>query len=201
MLGFTDLFDVTGDEKYKKAAFNLCRSSLTFQKDSGRFVTSRSDESTHLHPHAYSAEGLLYAGVYFKKEEFIDSAVKAVEWALDSQLADGGIPKKFENGNFIPFYRSDILAQMLRLGVLLRGLRKLDMKYDVHLEKLYKKLLSFQYLGPGEQSGGFFYGTSLDGVERAHLNSWCTMFAFQAMIMYEDIYLTNSKIEKVEYFI
>lgn len=192
-MAFTDLFEVTGDAIYKETALNLCGASLSFQEASGRFITSRSEGSTHLHPHSYSAEGLLYAGAYFDKEEFIESAERAVKWALDSQMPDGGLPKKYDGKEFIPFYRSDILAQMLRLGTILRDEGRLGPGYDPVLEKLKDKLVSFQYSGEGDQSGGFFYGTDLEGTTRQHINSWCTMFALQALIMYDE-FSTNDKI-------
>ena len=200
-MGFTDLFDVVGDELYKKAAIKLCRASLAFQEESGRFITSRTDGSTHLHPHSYSAEGLLYAGRYFGEVEFIDSAERAVRWALDNQTQDGGIPKKYDGKNFIPFYRSDILAQILRLGTILCGVGKLSDEYELSLERLKDKLISFQYSGDESQSGGFLYGTDLEGTERQHLNSWCTMFALQALMVYEEFLESDKKINKIEYFV
>jgi len=185
-LGLTDLYDVTKDDSYKDVVLDLCRASMTFQDPTGRFITSREDKSTHLHPHAYSAEGLLYAGMYFNKDEFISSAEKAVMWALDNQYEDGGIPKKFVNSGFIELYRSDVLAQILRLAVILKGLGRLDQKHAAMMEKLKNKLLNFQHDSDDLQAGGFYYGFTLDGVKKKHINSWCSMFALQALIMYDE---------------
>ena len=184
-LGFTDLFDVTGEEKYKEIVLRLCRKCITFQEGSGRFITSRADNTTHLHPHCYSAEGLMYAGAYFGEDEFIESATHATTWIFDNQLPDGGIPKKFTGKEFMNYYRSDILAQSLRLGLLMGVMDKIDETYFTYFDDLRKKLIDFQYMEENDQAGGFFYGTTLDGSEKQHLNSWCTMFAVQALIMYD----------------
>ena len=77
-----DLFNVTGEVKYKKASISLCEKILEFQESAGRFVTSRKDNSTHMHPHAYSAEGLLYTGYYLDREDFIEAALKAVKMVV-----------------------------------------------------------------------------------------------------------------------
>jgi len=185
-LGFGDLFGVTGDLQYERVVKDLLRHSLRYQEASGRFVTDRADNSTHLHPHLYSAEGLLYAGISSGEKDFVSSAAKAVKWALDSAREDGGVPKKFDGKDFSPFYRSDILAQALRLGSWLYGLDMLGEEYAPALKKLRRKLVSFQYRGSGSQDGGFYYGYGLDGAKKEHLNSWCTMFAVQALMMYDE---------------
>jgi len=200
-LGFTDLYDVTKDNVYRDAVLTLCRKSLDFQEPDGRFITSRADNSTHLHPHAYSAEGLLYAGMYFKRDEFILAAVKAVKWALDNQCRDGGIPKKFDGEKFITHYRVDILAQILRLGVILDGIGQLDKSYIDGLKELRSRLLTFQHLQEGLQKGGFYYGFTLEGEKRNHINSWCSMFAIQALIMFEKMDSENVDINSLRCFV
>lgn len=185
-LGFIDLFDLTKDYRYKEAAIGVLEKAVGFQdKDSGRFVTSRLDMTTHLHPHSYSAEGLLYGGFYFNREDFIASAVKAVKWALDNMRADGGICKKYDKNRFIKLYRADVLAQILRLGSVMLKENVLDKEYLASLKKLRSKLLTFQYNLETNQKGGFYYGYTLDGEKKNHLNSWCTMFALQALLMFE----------------
>jgi hypothetical protein len=186
-LGFIDLYDVTKDGKYKNIVISLCEGALKFQDDSGRFITNCGDNSTHLHPHLYSAEGLLYAGDYFGMERFIDSARKAVNWVLSSIKDDGGVPKKFTGTEFVPYYRSDILAQTLRLGSIFFGMGKSGEGGQEVLSKLRKCLVRFQYNRGNRQDGGFYYGFTLDGNKKDHLNSWCTMFALQALMTYDEI--------------
>lgn len=201
VLGLTSFHDITHDEAYKDAALTLCEKCLAFQESSGRFITSTADNSTHLHPHAYSAEGLLYAGMYFGREDFIRASEKAVLWALEGQCRDGNIPKAFDGKRFIAYYRTDILAQILRLGVILRAMGRLDGDFSRSLRRLRNRLLTFQYLGNDSQKGGFYYGFTLDGQRKKHINSWCSMFALQALIMYEELYGKNKNIIGSWYFI
>lgn len=184
-LGLIDLFEVTDNAAYRDAALRLSEGALKFQDKSGRFVTSRKDNSTHLHPHSYSAEGLLYAGLFFNRKDFIRSAADAVKWALDGQMPGGEIPKFFDGGKFVPYARTDIMAQTLRLATVVSGLGLLGGDYNVRTARLREKLLEFQYSGSDRQKGGFYYGFTLKGEKPAHLNSWCSMFALQALIMSE----------------
>ena len=51
------------------------------------------------------------------------------------------------------------------------------------MDKLKKRLIKFQNLNK-EQKGGFRYGYDDQGNKYEHINSWCTMFALQALILY-----------------
>src|SRR3989344_2188303 len=104
-------------KEYKEAARKLCDKILEFQKEDGRFITFR-EGNTHLHPHVYSAEGLLFTGLYFKDERYIKAALKATEWLLNNQMENGGLPSLYIKGRFVKFERSDILAQTLRLATI-----------------------------------------------------------------------------------
>ncbi len=200
-LGFIDLFDATGISTYGDVAYDLCKWSMEQQDFSGRFITSRADSSTHLHPHCYTAAGLLYAGLYFGDEGFTRSAVKAMKWALDNVRLDGGIPKMYDGRQFNRNCRTDIMAQVLRLGVILYHKGRLEEAYRRKLDALRKALLRQQYLGDDSQKGGFFYGATLDGIKKKHINSWCSMFALQALIMYQEYLVENREIEKLELFV
>ena len=175
-IGLLDLYNATKDEAFKESAIKICNSSLTFQ-EKGRFVTQQNERSTHMHPHCYSAEGLLYAGSMLGENKFIRAAADATKWALENQLPTGGVPCKFAGG-FNTNERSDTLAQVLRLSMYLKNIGLVD--YDKEIENLKARLLQFQKNG-GDHHGGFFYGTELDGTKRNHINSWCSMFAIQAL--------------------
>ncbi len=200
-LGLVDMFDVTGDDKYEKAAITLCENALGFQEKSGRFITSKAEGSTHLHPHSYSAEGLLYTGLFFGRKDLVEAAARAVRWALDRQTPDGGIFKKYSGDTFVRFYRTDTLAQILRLGVILYNLGVLEKSYLPRLSLLRNILLSFQHSGGDVQKGGFYYGFKLTGERPAHINSWCSMFALQALTMYDELIGGDGRIKKLERFI
>src|SRR3972149_4389947 len=61
-MGMTDLYRIKRNNKYRDASVRLCEYAVTTQEESGRFVTNKTDKTTHLHPHCYAAEGLWYTG-------------------------------------------------------------------------------------------------------------------------------------------
>jgi len=196
VIGFVDLYETTKDEKFKEIAMKICDNAFTYQESDGRFVTFRDSKNTHMHPHCYSAEGLLYAGIKLNVTRYVESAKKAIIWALDNQLESGGVSPLYvkDNYKFIRNERTDTLAQVLRLGSLLIKYNNLDGKYINNLEKLKERLLSFQEK-EGQQKGGFKYGFDENGKKLDHLNSWCSMFAVQALILYQRINNKNQDIE------
>ena len=181
-LGLLNMHDITKKDTYKGSAIKACDSALNFQKDDRRFVTSRKDSTTHQHPHCYSAEGLLYCGLKLGIKKYVDSAIKAIGWSLNSQLENGGIPQIYEqkSGKFVEYERTDILSQVLRLGLLAKSCCNREAANIEKLEKLKNRLLSFQNL-EGAQKGGIFYGSEYDGKKCKDLNAWCSMFALQAL--------------------
>ncbi len=179
-IGLLDIAAITENGDFAGKAGQLCENAVELQHKSGRFITSKSDNSTHLHPHCYSAEGLLYAGIKLKEEKFVAAAEKATEWALLNQASNGGV-NAFFGGKWNSSQRSDVIAQVLRLAAALKSIGRLQSIADEKIGALCKRLLSFQNMKAGEQQGGFFYGQELDGGNKNCLNSWCTMFAAQAM--------------------
>lgn len=168
---------LTGDKEYGKVAQRVCEASLKFQHPDGRFVTHGKD--THLHPHCYSAEGLLYTGIKMDRPDFVEAAKNAANWAVSSQKESGGIPFLFENGCFVRHERTDILAQVLRLSSVFGQMKKLSVGRE-SIERLRNRLVEFQ-VKEGVQAGGIKFGFDFDGTMKSHLNSWCTMFSMQAL--------------------
>lgn len=202
-LGLLKLYGITKDEKYREATIKLCNNSLKFQEDNGRFISYKEEKDTHLHPHCYSAEGLLYSGLYFNDDSYLKGAEKAVKWALDIQMDNGGIPSMYIKNDPIKYERSDVLAQVLRLGVIMTDLGMIDKKYIKNLDKLEKRLLSFKYNSKDIRSnGGFLYGYDIDyrnNLEinkKNHLNTWCTMFALQSLVFYKGYLEENFHFDK-----
>ncbi len=187
-LGMADLFEITNKIKYKEAAIKICEFALTKQDESGRFITDDITQTTHLHPHSYTIEGLIYAGATFKIQKFITQAEKAVKWMFKyvdkAGLNDIYDPK---SAKFGLFQRSDILAQALRIGLI----------FNQDKASLLKtRLENYQYLKENsQQSGGFVYN-----LQGRHLNSWCSMFALQALAL-ERGYSLIGRNKKVELFI
>ncbi len=181
-LGLLSIYDTTKKDAYKNSAIKACDSALKFQKEDGRFVTSRKDSTTHQHPHCYSAEGLLYCGLKLGIKKYIDSAIRAIKWSLNSQLENGGMPQIYEQNpaRFVEYERTDILSQVLRLGLLANSCCNPETASIKKLERLKNRLLSFQN-PDGPQKGGIFYGSEYDGKRYKDLNAWCSMFALQAL--------------------
>ncbi|MCX5749788.1 MAG: UDP-N-acetylglucosamine 2-epimerase [Candidatus Saganbacteria bacterium] len=185
----------TGNSLAMKMAVSLCDNAVEDQDASGRFFTNMSErgtsKSTQLHPHCYTAEGLLYAALHLKKtdprktERYMGSAVRAVKWIFDIQnQTTGGIPQAFSECGVSYSERSDTLAQALRLACLI-NLHQPHTIDENRIHLLANKLLLF-YNNSGNRriKGGFVYGFGAKGEEINHCNSWCTMFAMQALHLY-----------------
>ena len=185
-LGLLALFGLTKDKTYKEAAEGICDWALSLQKSDGRFVTFKDTSDTHLHPHCYAAEGLYYAGKFLGKDNYLQAAKKAAEWALSGQMKNGGIPSMFyQKSGWGRWERTDELAQVLRIGVLSNGATK------EKLSKLVKRILTFQSKSKDKHlNGGMKYGYE-EGKKLSHVNPHCTVFTLQALLFYQD-YLSGS---------
>ncbi len=184
LMGLNLLHALTGNEKYLEYAVRLAKRSVQDQTKDGRFVTQTNEKSTHLHPHSYTLEGLLYFALLQNNQNLIEVVQKGFEWALNSQLSDGGIHCFYKNGSFLPYVRVDVLAQTLRLSAIMLKQVPACHKFRLKLDRLKDKLLAYQ-LHEGPQKGGFFYGQNEKSIINRHLNAWVTMFAAQALWLYE----------------
>ncbi|MBI5061129.1 MAG: hypothetical protein HZB67_02345 [Candidatus Aenigmarchaeota archaeon] len=194
-LGLLEAAKILGRSKYAKAAEELCNKAIKFQDPSGRFVfdTLSDAKATHLHPHAYACEGLVYADKFLGRQRFMDNVERAVKWSLDQQMSDGGLPTLCSPTSSDKSQRTDILSQHVRLGVLMLQEGRLA-GYSERINALLKRLMSFQN-NSGKQAGGFFYGYE-NGKKMNHINSWCSMFALQAVR-----YGEHGKKVKIDYFV
>jgi uncharacterized protein YyaL (SSP411 family) len=183
-IGLAYLFSLTNRAVYRKSAIKICDWSLSFQCPDGRFVTNRQSNETHLHPHCYSAEGLLIWGLILGKKRYIASAASALRFVKRHQLRSGGIPRTYRNEEPSSNESVDILSQAIRLWVLLsRATQRIDGKSA--LKKAVERLAGFSSPRRDKRSrGGFVYGHTDEGVFVDHVNSWGTMFAIQALSMY-----------------
>lgn len=203
-LGLLNFYSVLKDSEIKEdkelasqcknAAIKVCKWAFASQEIDGRFISF--EKKTDAHPHLYAAEGLLFAGLFLKKEgdntlsdEFIQGAVKAITWILDNQLPGGGIARLYDGKEFNRYERADVLAQSLRLGLLAVHYGFLDKSYLKDLEVLADHLQSVYQDRTKEkkQRGGFQYGFRVNGIREKDPNSWCTMFAIQALAMLQKI--------------
>ena len=197
-IGLIKLAEITGDENYIAVVKKATNALLKFQKNDGRFITDVKDESTNLHPHCYSIEGLSYVGTKLKDENLMERLSKSVKWIFDNQSDEFSIPQVFSNRGVVKYERSDITAQAIRLGSFFVQNNYLDAEYMKNIDTAEARLLSFQNANNG-QIGGFFYGFDENGNKLPHLNSWCTMFSIQAMDFYQK--LKNNQLIKLDLII
>jgi hypothetical protein len=198
-LGLLDLGRLTGRAKYIHAAQRVCDWAVKGQTSSGRFICYEEDGSTHLHPHLYSAEGLLCAGLTLGRRDYLRSAARAVSWALGQVKTNGGLPCRVGARTVINANeRSDTLAQTLRLGAACVSLELLTASETAKLSLLERRLLSYQRL-KSPQKGGFYYGREMNGEGRDHVNFWCTAFALQGLAFREDV--SRGRSVRCEFFV
>lgn len=123
-----------------------------------------------LHPTLYFAEGLLLAD-----PARADAIATLLTRCLALQNADGSLPES-ESGSKLK--RSDIIAQALRVGLLLRQRGIVDSPSDHSLD-----LLAAALLGRVADDGSIVFDPAAPTREP---NVWCAMFAEQALRWYAD---------------
>ena len=201
-LFFIDYYRLTNRQSAKETAIRLLDRILETQEKDGRFVTHRKNDSTHLHPHCYTLEGLIYGHVFLGKKSYGRAVQKGFKWVLRAVSEDGSVSAVYEKGRFAFHERSDIIAQVLRIGSILYGLNgRQSHGPDRHfLKRIYDHLLLFQFTENGSQNGGILYGSDTDGRNRNHLNAWSSMFALQSAWMY-NAFVLNKKPVDLESFV
>lgn len=183
-VGLLNLFELTKDVTYKESVIKVCDWSLKLQNSCGRFITNRESRDTHLHPHCYSAEGLLCAGLFLRNKRYVESVALALSWVFQHLLPTDGVPRSYRCGRFSQDESVDIQSQTIRLWLLLSRLKKIS-KEEGALAKAVTRLCHFQSSSKDKHScGGFLYGHTDEGVQVSHVSSWGTMFAIQALSMY-----------------
>ncbi|HSB13922.1 MAG TPA: hypothetical protein VLE22_05650 [Bryobacteraceae bacterium] len=134
------------------------------------------DPSGEAHPFLYFIEGLILCGYYLGDRSLWRTAAETYARLLDHQTADCGLPASVPDSGSVQ--GSDVIAQALRIGCLLRHLGHLKPYFDTRLEGLASALDRF-LLADGAVS---FLDPRL--AARTHRNTWCAMFAHQAYCLY-----------------
>ncbi len=195
LIGLSDYARVRNDGELYASLDKLVAYSLNFQQPSGAFVSFKDRDHVELHPHSYTAEGLLYYAQARERTELLPTILKAVQWSMSHQSEDGGVPASVINGVPSQLQRMDVIAQTLRLSSALESLG-----YSVasphKIDHLEQRLCSAYH--HSMNSGGFFY--SIDGVlPNKHINAWVTFFALQALMYRESFKIHHLKISLVGY--
>ncbi len=120
-----------------------------------------------LHALCYGIEGLLIADT----GDSLDQAALAFTRLMQLQSADGTLTEMVDGG----VVRSDVLAQALRIGLLLRGRGYLaGPDWGDRLDALADALKGFVRV-----DGGVLFAR-----DQTIANTWCAMFAQQALYLY-----------------
>lgn len=186
-IGLINLFDVTRQPRYGRAATRICDFALRFQQDDGRFITFPGEGGTNSHPHAYSAEGLWVVGKYLGREDYLQASARATEWMFSVQNEEGLIPRHWHNGEPVYHERVDVLSQALRLAEIHLSEGRLDAALTPHMAKLVPVILRNQSNSDDLRArGAFYFGRLSNGETVRHANVWVSAFAVQALALRED---------------
>ncbi len=142
--------------------------ALACENDSARWAPrAGSIDLGMLHPTLYFAEGLLLS-----RPDRADAIAQLLQRCLALMHADGSLPETADGSTRV---RNDILAQALRVGLLLREAKTPGAPTQAALDSLAATLL--ERIGDGE-----FLTFNTDTADQA--NVWATMFAEQALRWY-----------------
>jgi hypothetical protein len=168
------LADATQDTKYRGLLERILEYAVASQHPSGRFPTHPRGESTHLHPHCYTIEGLLYLVVARGRSELLPRVERALDWMFSTCLVgDTPLEQWSERSEtVIPGTRSDALAQALRAYEIVKGLNPLSSwSWEGELGVLDQRLCRYAM-----DNGGTRYGADETGAKPSHLNAWAHFF-------------------------
>jgi len=179
-LALCEMADIQKKSEYSAAARSLIDAACKNFLDGHQFITNAADKSSHFHPYCYSLEGILYLNHKLKIDVYQTMINNAFEWMVSFQAEEGGFPTSVFGPDQIKIVheRTDIQAQVLRLWHLITGS---DTQKELDRARLCGRLLENQ----DTESGGFFFGTDCDGEYKNDINAWCSMFAYQALLLAE----------------
>jgi len=133
-----------------------------------------------LHPAFYYLEGMLVLGMHDCNTEYHSVATRLYSRIMEHQTEEGCLPATVGSGT--PIVRSDVVAQALRIGTILKDLGYIaGPEWDRKLRKLAESLAKF-VTSEGLTS---FYPIG-DGSPK-HWNAWCAMVTYQALSFYQMI--------------
>lgn len=123
-----------------------------------------------LHPLLYALEGMLLVTGRAANGDALCVVERLVSRLMELQAPDGTLPETIDGG----IVRSDVIAQALRVCLLLRGRQYLTGQvWTDRVDRLTDALLGFV-----RQDGGVLFSR-----EQSISNTWCAMFALQALYL------------------
>jgi hypothetical protein len=183
---YASLHHATGDRRFRRVAEKLAANALRRQTTLGRFITSESDSNTHLHPHCYTIEGLLYLSQHYAREDLFEAAVRALDFAFSCFLEpETAIRQSWPSPDRYcgTSLRSDVVAQCLRAYYIAKLIEPgFAPEWERDLSMLHELMDSFLL-----ESGGTSFGFDADGALIAHANSWCHFFRLE-LELFRDCY-------------
>lgn len=174
------LASVTGAAAPRAFVDRMVSLALARQHASGRFPTMPAGDTTHLHPHTYTIEGLLYLAARHDRHDLLQAAARAVDWSVTSCLARTPQLQQWSEqpALCIEGLRSDVLAQTLRAYEVIKLLAPATTwGWESQIPALHAQLDTFTL-----PSGGTAYGRDEYGARAGHANAWCHMFAVEAKL-------------------
>jgi hypothetical protein len=152
--------------------------ALASQLPEGRFRTDLERQTTHLHPHCYTLEGLLYLVARQGRRDLLAAAGRGLDWMFRTCLIPGRLSQAWSTRPELAIggLRSDVLSQALRLYQLHKMLEpEARWEWESNVDSLYGTLAGFT-----TASGGTGYGLDENGPKPLHANAWCHFFNLEA---------------------
>jgi hypothetical protein len=172
------LSEVTGAEEYRRLLDRVLARALESQRPSGRFSTHPKGIATHLHPHSYTIEGLLYLVAKQGRRDLLQRAERAIDWMFQTCLLTASPVEQWssEPALAISGTRSDALAQALRAYEIAKILEPSSIwsDWEPHLPTLYERVCNF-----ATEDGGTTYGLDEAGDKSHHKNAWAHFFRME----------------------
>jgi len=184
-------YQLTGNEKYKKAAIKNCDWILTQQLPNGWFEnadnTEKNNDRPILHTIAYTIDGLINCGIILDEKKYVDAGKKAADKLLD--LFNEG---KHFNGRFDKGWKSSgymICTGCAQMAIIWMQLFKIrgEEKYKESASKMNDQLVYIQHScltirgnGNGAITGSFpLWGK----YEPFGFPNWATKYMADALIL------------------
>jgi len=130
------LYEITKNEKYKRAAIKNLNFTLNYQLENGWFKNSdlraKNDYQPLLHSIAYTIQGFLESGILLNSQQYINAAKLAADALLINQKTDGSLYARF-NSDWHPIVKWFCLTGIAQTSLIWLRL------YEITKEKKYLK--------------------------------------------------------------